>query len=202
MYLCIDTISSAAGITIVDSTFATHFILDPLNSSSGIIPTIDQALKKTGVGLPDLKGVFVIKGPGSFTGLRVGLSVANQFAHQLKIPITGLRTDEWWMFRTQNSDTLYLQTMNKQEVYIVKNGEASIVDLKNVEPSAWLGQLSAEHRSQISTDFTEITDLLSIEGTWQKASKELSLSSENLRTYDLIEPFYGKEPSITKRKNA
>jgi len=93
MFLCIDTISSAAGITLVNSEFALHLPLDPQNSSEGIVTTIDKALKKAKISLADLQGIFVIKGPGSFTGLRVGLSVANQFAHQLKLPIVGLRTE-------------------------------------------------------------------------------------------------------------
>jgi len=200
MHLCIDTISSAAGITLVGSKFATFFPLDPMNSSAGIIPTIDQALKKSKAELADLKGVFVIKGPGSFTGLRVGLSVANQFAHQLKIPITGLRTDEWWLYRTDQSDVTYLQTMNKEEVFVSKNGKTTIKSLKNVTPCTWFGQFKDEHRAQLSEDFKEIKKIDSIEGTWQKVIKELADSHAERRTYDLVEPFYGKEPSITRSK--
>lgn len=200
MYLCIDTISSAAGITLVGSKFATFLPLDPMNSSAGIIPTIDKAMKKVKAELADLKGVFVIKGPGSFTGLRVGLSVANQFAHQLKIPITGLRTDEWWQYRTSQSDITYLQTMNREEVFVSKNGKTAIKPLKKVAPCAWFGQLKEEHRTQLSNDFKELKKIDSVEGTWQKVVKELVNIHAERRTYDLIEPFYGKEPSITKSK--
>jgi tRNA threonylcarbamoyladenosine biosynthesis protein TsaB len=200
MYLCIDTISSAAGITLVGSKFATFLPLDPMNSSAGIIPTIDQALKKGKAELADIEGIYVIKGPGSFTGLRVGLSVANQFAHQLKIPITGLRTDEWWQYRANQSEVTYLQSMNREEVFVSKNGETSIKPLKNVAPCVWFGQLTAEHRAQLSKDFKEIKKIDSVEGTWQKVVKELADSHAERITYDLIEPFYGKEPSITKSK--
>lgn len=200
MYLCIDTISSAAGITLVGSKFATFLPLDPMNSSAGIIPTIDMAMKKAKAKLPDLKGVFVIKGPGSFTGLRVGLSVANQFSHQLKIPITGLRTDEWWQYRISQSDVTYLQTMNREEVFVSKNSKTAIKPLKNVTPCTWFGQLKDEHRAELSKDFKETKKIDSIEGTWQKVVKELVDSHAERKTYDLIEPFYGKEPSITKSK--
>jgi len=199
MYLCIDTISSAAGITLVGSKFATFLPLDPMNSSAGIIPTIDQSLKKSRAELADLKGVFVIKGPGSFTGLRVGLSVANQFAHQLKIPITGLRTDEWWQYRT-SPDITYLQTMNREEVFVSKNGKTAIKPLKNLAPCTWFGQLKDEHCAQLSKDFKEIKKIDSVEGTWQKVVKDLVDVHAEGKTYDLIEPFYGKEPSITKSK--
>ncbi len=200
MYLCIDTISSAAGITLVSSDSATHLILDPKNSSEGIISTIDEALKQANSTLADLKGVFVIKGPGSFTGLRVGISVANQFAHQLKIPIIGLRTDEWWLQRTTESNPTYLQSMNKAEVYTSQGQKSQIIELEKLAPCTWLGQLTDAHGEKLSSDFKEITEINSIEATWQKVVQNLANPNAESRAYDLVEPFYGKDPSITKSK--
>ncbi len=203
MYLCLDTISSAAGITLTshDSTKPTSYLpLDPQNSSEGIIPTIDEALKQANSTLADLNGVFVIKGPGSFTGLRVGLSVANQFAHQLKIPIIGLRTDEWWLKRTNKPDITYLQSMNRAEAYVVRGEKAQIIELEKITPCTWLGQLTDNHCEKFSSDFKEITQLDSVESTWQKITQHLANPDAESRTYDLVEPFYGKDPSITKSK--
>ena len=200
MYLCIDTISSIAGITLATMDAITHFPLDPKNSSEGIIPTIDKALKKAKITLADLSGVFVIKGPGSFTGLRVGLSVANQFAHQLKIPITGLRTDQWWLARTDESDATYLQSMNKAEVYVSQGEKGIIKDFEKLAPCAWLGQLSKSHQTQLPDTFEEIKNLNSIEGTWQEIVQKFADPKAERKTYDLVEPFYGKEPNITKSK--
>lgn len=200
MYLCIDTISSAAGITLTSPHSTIHLPLDPQNSSEGIIPAIDEVLKKAKSTLADLTGVFVIKGPGSFTGLRVGLSVANQFAHQLKIPIVGLRTDEWWLSHTDQPDATYLQTMNKAEVYVSQGEKGLIKDFEKLTPCAWLGQLSEDHHARLSNDFNEITQIDSIEKTWQKATQILAAPDTEHRIYDLIEPFYGKGPSITKSK--
>jgi tRNA threonylcarbamoyl adenosine modification protein YeaZ len=204
MYLCIDTVSQTAGITLADKTSAFYLALDPYNSSEGIINIIDTALKKAGVVLSDLKGVYVIKGPGSFTGLRVGLTVANQFAHQLKIPITGLSQDEWWLMRTDEPNALYLQTMNKAEVYLSQNGEGSIQDAQSLTPFApvhWLGQISEDHHSWLPSDFSEIQELLPIEKTWQKVIAKYADSESERRTYEAIEPFYGKDPNITKSKS-
>lgn len=60
-----------------------------------LLPLIEQILKKNNLDYEDLTEVKVATGPGSFTGLRVGISVANALAFALKIPVNGkdLETD-------------------------------------------------------------------------------------------------------------
>ncbi len=43
----------------------------------------------------DLTGIGFMKGPGSFTGLRIGASIVNTLAVDLRIPIVGVMGDEW-----------------------------------------------------------------------------------------------------------
>ena len=54
---------------------------------------IDVLLKETGKKLEAIEGIVVYQGPGSFTGLRIGLSVANALAYGLQIPIIGAQED-------------------------------------------------------------------------------------------------------------
>jgi len=44
---------------------------------------------------PDVKGIVVYEGPGSFTGLRIGISVANTLSYSLNVPIVGSQTEHW-----------------------------------------------------------------------------------------------------------
>jgi tRNA threonylcarbamoyladenosine biosynthesis protein TsaB len=45
--------------------------------------------------LQDIEGIVVFRGPGSFTGLRIGLTVANTLAYALNIPIVGTGELNW-----------------------------------------------------------------------------------------------------------
>lgn len=55
---------------------------------------IEKLLKENNLSLIDLAGIEVNTGPGSFTGLRVGISIANTLGTFLKIPINELNVGE------------------------------------------------------------------------------------------------------------
>lgn len=56
---------------------------------------IETLLKEHNKQWSDISGVVCYKGPGSFTGLRIGLTVANTLAYSLKVPITGETGENW-----------------------------------------------------------------------------------------------------------
>lgn len=56
---------------------------------------IDEILKSANIDYTDLSGIIVYEGPGSFTGLRIGITIVNTIAHELKIPIVGSAGGDW-----------------------------------------------------------------------------------------------------------
>lgn len=56
---------------------------------------IKDLLDEAGKGWTDIEGLLVYKGPGSFTGLRIGISVANALAYGLKKPVLATSGDDW-----------------------------------------------------------------------------------------------------------
>lgn len=57
--------------------------------SQKLLPFIDELLKKSGKKIEDITEIEVNTGPGSFTGLRVGVSVANALGWVLGVPVNG-----------------------------------------------------------------------------------------------------------------
>lgn len=63
--------------------------------ADGILRKLEVFLDKNSINWSEIKGVIVFKGPGSFTGLRIGITVANTVAYAKKIPIVGEMDEDW-----------------------------------------------------------------------------------------------------------
>ncbi len=62
--------------------------------SQVLLPLIEKLLKTMNYELKTLTSIEVETGPGSFTGLRVGVSVANALAYSLGIPVNGKKQEK------------------------------------------------------------------------------------------------------------
>lgn len=89
--LCINTSNSEEIIV----GLAVNGKTDELKSKSKrlkaqmVLPLIEKILQKNKLDLTDLDEIKVNRGPGSFTGLRVGLAIANTLGFALNIPVNG-----------------------------------------------------------------------------------------------------------------
>lgn len=90
--LSIDTASGMAsvalsreGVLVAEVTW-----LCRRNHTVELLPTIDRLLAHMNVAKADITAVFVCIGPGMYTGLRVGVTIAKGLAHALNIPLVGV----------------------------------------------------------------------------------------------------------------
>jgi tRNA threonylcarbamoyladenosine biosynthesis protein TsaB len=63
--------------------------------AKGLLGYIDELLKKHHKSWSDISAIGAFEGPGSFTGIRIGLTVVNTIADAQNIPIVGARGGDW-----------------------------------------------------------------------------------------------------------
>jgi tRNA threonylcarbamoyladenosine biosynthesis protein TsaB len=175
---------------------------------------IEEIIKETGISVNDLNGIAVSKGPGSYTGLRIGVSSAKGLCYALGIPLISVDT---------------LQVLAKQVV--IENGLiVPMLDARRMEVYSAIFDKSYskinEVQAEILTEnsYAEITDTIYFIGDCQEKCKTVltatnfhflpeivfpsanemsALSYEKFINNDFedvayFEPFYLKDFLITK----
>jgi tRNA threonylcarbamoyladenosine biosynthesis protein TsaB len=94
LLLAIDTATRFAGLALYDgeTVRSESYWYSHNNHSVELMPELVRMLDRQGLSAQDLAVIGVAIGPGSFTGLRIGLSVAKGLAQARDIPILGLPT--------------------------------------------------------------------------------------------------------------
>lgn len=98
--LGIDTSTNTGGAALVDGNqlIGEYTLNIQTAHSEKILPTIERLLEDAELTLNDIDGLAVVVGPGSFTGLRIGLATITGFAYSLNkplIPVTTLQALAW-----------------------------------------------------------------------------------------------------------
>lgn len=94
--LAIDTSCSICSIAIGDENKLLteyHFAHD-MSLLQRLIPTIEKLTQENKLKMSDIDGIIISLGPGSFTGLRIGVTSAKTLAWTLGVPIVGISTLE------------------------------------------------------------------------------------------------------------
>jgi tRNA threonylcarbamoyladenosine biosynthesis protein TsaB len=81
---------AAVGVRLDDGTLEVMRLGDGAERGRGVAPAVDALLSKRGLAPSALTGVAVDLGPGSFTGVRVGVATAKALAMALSIPVVGV----------------------------------------------------------------------------------------------------------------
>ena len=92
--------------------------------AKNILAFIKEVIEENGDNLNNLTGICVFSGPGSFTGLRIGITVANSLADGLNIPIVSVsgEYENWY----SSAKEKLLQGQNEKLVMPIYGKEANI----------------------------------------------------------------------------
>lgn len=96
MILLLDTSTPICRVVLVDGAhrFEKEWQADR-TLARNLLRYLTDAVQEAGYELTALTGIGIMTGPGSFTGLRIGMAVGNTLADSLTIPIVGARGDDW-----------------------------------------------------------------------------------------------------------
>src|SRR3990167_4191435 len=97
MILAIDTSTPECKMFLVrgNSVFAEKNWLAERRLALELLEQLEAFLSENNLTFQDLKGLIIFRGPGSFTGLRIGITVFNTLADSLNIPIVGELGGDW-----------------------------------------------------------------------------------------------------------
>jgi tRNA threonylcarbamoyladenosine biosynthesis protein TsaB len=86
-------------------------------SSERLLPSIRDLIQQQGVGLAGLRAIAVVHGPGSFTGVRVGLSAAKGLCEALGIPLIAISRLAVLAAKSGQQDALAVLDAGRGEFY-------------------------------------------------------------------------------------
>lgn len=94
MILCLETSTAVCSVALVEDgkTIVLRESLDGQNHAEKITVFIDEVMKEANVSYHDIDAVAVSKGPGSYTGLRIGVSTAKGLCYAMEKPLIAIDT--------------------------------------------------------------------------------------------------------------
>lgn len=146
--LAIDTSSEVLAVALAreGKIIAEYSSLSKNKHSKRLMPAIVQLLDNVDVKPKDLEKIVVAKGPGSYTGVRIGLSTAKTLAWTLKIPVVGISSLEALSLQVRGRDALICPFFDARRNLVYtglydKNGQSIIAD-QNCLMTDWLDELA------------------------------------------------------------
>lgn len=112
--LAIDTSATAASVAISEKNkvIGEFFINTSLTHSQTLMPMIEQLLKSTQLSLDDIDAIAINAGPGSFTGVRIGVAAAKGLAFAKDSPCISVSTLHSMAYNMQGNDCIVCAVMD------------------------------------------------------------------------------------------
>ena len=103
--LSIDTSSNLCSVALLENNeIIEELVIDnDKTHSQNLMPLIQQLFLKTNIGLPQIDLIACNKGPGSFTGIRIGIATAKAIAEVANIPTIGISSLDCLAYNVPNA---------------------------------------------------------------------------------------------------
>ncbi len=151
--LAIDTATQVSSVAVAskERLSAELTMQAKLTHSETLMPHIEQVLRMAAVSKDKLDGIAVSIGPGSFTGLRIGLAAAKAMAYALDLPLVGVSTLKALAYHYPVPGVRIVSLLDAQkgnayvETYCWDHGRLKTIDevqvAKITDVIAWCGRM-------------------------------------------------------------
>lgn len=152
--LAIDTSSYVLGVAIVEEDRVIGELVTNLNKNHSVraMPAVDQLMKDCEIKPDTLDRIVVGRGPGSFTGVRIGVTLAKTLAWSLNVPLVGVSSLELLAANGRYFKGVISPIMDARrgQVYTGlytwdKTGIQTEVEDVNITLTDWLGMLKEKN---------------------------------------------------------
>lgn len=112
--LAVDTSATAASVAVAEENklIGEFSINTALTHSQTLMPMVDELLKNTGLSVNDIDAVAVNAGPGSFTGVRIGVAAVKGIAFPKNLPCVSVSTLESMAYNLLGYDCVVCSVMD------------------------------------------------------------------------------------------
>ncbi len=112
--LAIDTSAKVSSVAVIcqEKVLSSFSVNQGLTHSQTLMPMIEDSLKNSGMNIKEIDAFAVSQGPGSFTGLRIGIAAIKGLAYALDKPCVGVSTLEALAYNMINSNGIICATMD------------------------------------------------------------------------------------------
>ena len=149
--LGVDTSTRTGSVAVLegDTVLAGVSVTSTQTHAKRLMSAIDATLEIAGLTIAECDGFAVTTGPGSFTGLRIGISTVKGFGVATKKPVTGVSTLEALVYQFPSFPHLICPVLDarKGQIYTALYESAGYMKWKRVvedcaaEPRQWLKQI-------------------------------------------------------------
>jgi tRNA threonylcarbamoyladenosine biosynthesis protein TsaB len=230
MILCLETATHLCSVALCDKNGVVAIRESDEGRSHASLLTVfaGEVLKEAGIGAAELEAIAVSKGPGSYTGLRIGVSAAKGMAYATSVPLIGISTTTSMFHGFRESEkTRYSFTdsdlfapaldARRMELYLtvidsscntVKKITAEIVgsDTFRSFPASsrifLFGDGAAKCRGVVEGDNIIIVDDFRISASYMQVPAFEALRNMHFEDVAYFEPFYLKDFLTSKPKNS
>jgi len=148
MILSIETATELCGVALVDKQrcLCERIVVEKNIHSERLMVLVDEVLREAGVTVASLDGVAVSIGPGSFTGLRIGLSAGKGLAYARSLPILAVPTLDAIAYEAVRVQTNIAESARETNVSVdsVRETNVSVDSVREMNVSVDSGRVGRD----------------------------------------------------------